>query len=131
MAPFREVGAFAGGEAWIGNGPQRVVAPRHAVAEHLGDGRVGFDEQPEAVALVLQAGLQADGLGEGFDGIAVQLNVGAGRQRGQQLAHHLTRQASAPVNAQGRLDRQIGRPGPNRNGAPALKKQAAGLGEAQ
>ena len=132
MAPFGEVGAFAGGKAGIGDGPQGVAAARHAVAERLGDGRIRLDKQPEAVVLVLQAGLQADGLGEGFDGIAVQPNVSPRRprQRGQQLSHHLARQASAAVDAERRLDRQVGRRGPNRDGYPPLEKQAAGPGEA-
>ena len=131
MAPLCVVSLLASREAGVGGGPQGVAAAHDAVAERLADGRVGFEEKPEAVLLVVHAGLQADGLGAGPDGVAVQPHVRTARQRRQQLAHGRAGQAAAAMRAQSRLDAEIVRRGRHRDGYPALEQEAAGPREAQ
>jgi hypothetical protein len=86
---------------------QRVAGARHTFLERLFDARVAGDAHHEAVAVVFEHGHEAHALGVRADGLAVQPDVGAGREGTQQCRPHAPWQLAAQSRAERSLDLEV------------------------
>jgi hypothetical protein len=111
MAPARQLLDLAAREATLAHRAQRVPTEDHAVAEGLGDARIGLDGEDESVVPVAQVTVGDHRLGRDPHGLALETYVVAPRERGEQPLEGPARDVPATPEqtrrGEGPLDREV------------------------